>query len=211
MWWIYYLLNIKKYFLKKLKISSSILSVYIGFKKELKELGNKHYSTIIFDDKIKNLKDIYSKNNTDKFIFVDYSQINSDLAPKGKSFGVIATTDYIENWENLDKDEYKSKKEEIAKILIKKLEEKIPNISNEIEYLEVGTPKTIKRYTLNPQGTAYGYAQIPEQSGIKRLANKSPIKNLYFASAWVNPGGGFTGAILSGWFCANEILRKSKL
>jgi len=39
------------------------------------------------------------------------------------------------------------------------------------------------------------------------LPNKSPVKNLYFASAWTNPGGGFTGAILSGWFCANELNR----
>ncbi|PID31066.1 MAG: hypothetical protein CR982_00425 [Candidatus Cloacimonadota bacterium] len=192
---------------EKLKISSSILSVYIGFKKEVKDLGNNHYSTFIFDDKIKQLADVYSKNSIDKFVFLDYSQIDSGLAPKGKSLGVICTPDYIENWEDLDKKEYKSKKEEVGKILIQKLEEKIPNITNEIEYLEVATPKTIKRYTLNTEGTAYGYAQIPNQSGIGRLPNKSPVKNLYFASAWVNPGGGFTGAILSGWFCANEVLR----
>ncbi len=196
--------------IKKLKISSSILTVYIGFKREVKKLGNKHYSTFIFDDKIKQLKDIYSKNSTNKFVFLDYSQIDSGLASKGKSLGVICMTDYIINWEKLDTKEYKSKKEEVAKILIEKLEEKIPNISNEIEYLEVATPKTIKRYTLNPQGTAYGYAQIPKQSGIHRLPNKSFIKNLYFASAWVNPGGGFTGAILSGWFCAKEVLRRTK-
>ncbi len=192
----------------KLKISASILSVYIGFKREIKDLGHKYYSTFIFDDSIQQLADIYSKNNIDKFIFLDYSQIDSGLAPKGKSFGVIATTDYITNWEKLNKREYKTKKEEVAKNLVRKLEQLLPNISDEIEYMEVATPKTIQRYTLNPQGTAYGYAQIPKQSGRYRLPNKSPIQNLYFASAWVNPGGGFTGAILSGWFCANEILRK---
>ncbi len=99
------------------------------------------------------------------------------------------------------------RKEKIAKELLTRLEQVIPNISNEIEYMEVATPKTIQKYTLNPEGTAYGYAQIPQQSGMHRLSNKSSIKNLYFASAWVNPGGGFTGAILSGWFCANEILQ----
>ncbi len=192
--------------IEKLKISSSILSVYIGFKREINELGNKHYSTFIFDTSIKQLTDIYSKDNMGKFVFLDYSQIDSGLAPKGKSVGVIATPDYITNWENLSKQEYKDRKEEVAKTLIQQLEQVIPNIGNEIEYLEVATPKTIQRYTLNPHGTAYGYAQIPQQSGRYRLANKSPIKNLYFASAWANPGGGFTGAIMSGWFCANEIL-----
>ncbi len=197
--------------LEKLKISSSILSVYIGFKKEIKDLGNRNYSTFIFDESLKNIKEVSSQNHSNNvkkriFTFLDYSQIDSGLASRGKSLGVISMTDYISNWENLNKQEYKSKKEEIAKILINRLEQIIPNISNEIEYLEVATPKTIQRYTLNPQGTAYGYAQTPQQSGMYRLANKSPIKNLYFASAWVNPGGGFTGAILSGWYCANEIL-----
>ncbi len=192
----------------KLKISSSILSVYLGFKREIKSLGHQHYSTFIFDDTIKRLSDVYAKNPTKKFTFVDYSQLDSGLAPKGKSLAVISTTDYISNWENLDREAYKAKKEAVAEELIRKLEQVIPGISKEIEYLEVATPKTIQRYTLNPKGTAYGYAQIPQQSAINRMPNKSPLKNLYFASAWVNPGGGFTGAILSGWFCANDILRK---
>ncbi len=175
---------------EKLKISTSILSVYMGFKKEVKALGNKHYSTFIFDDRIKQLTDVYSKSRIGQFVFSDYSQIDSGLAPKGKSFGVICTPDYISNWDNLDQEEYKAKKEKVAKTLIQRLEKEIPHISDAIEYLEVATPK------------------IPQQSGRYRLPNKSPIKNLYFASAWVNPGGGFTGAILSGWFCSNEILRK---
>ncbi len=198
--------------IKELKISSSIFSIYIGFKKEIKELGNKHYSTFVFDKDIKTIKDVFKQNQSDDFdkktfAFLDYSQIDSGLTEKGKSLGVIAITDYISNWENLDKKEYKSKKQEVIQELISKLEEIIPNIREEIEYIEASTPKTIKRYTLNPKGTAYGYAQIPKQSGMYRLPNKSPIKNLYLASAWVNPGGGFTGAILSGWYCANEILK----
>ena len=37
------------------------------------------------------------------------------------------------------------------------------------------------------------------------MANKSLVKNLYFASAWAAPGGGFTGAVIGGWFCAHEV------
>ena len=82
----------------------------------------------------------------------------------------------------------------------------IPGIKNEIEYYEVGTPTTIRRYTLNPEGTAYGYAQIPSQAGRRRVKIQSPIPNLYFASAWTEPGHGFTGAILSGKYCAEDII-----
>ncbi|NTW52995.1 MAG: NAD(P)/FAD-dependent oxidoreductase, partial [Chlorobiaceae bacterium] len=83
-------------------------------------------------------------------------------------------------------------------------------IGQEVEYVEVGTAKTIQRFTLNPGGVIYGYAQTPEQSGMSRLLNRSKVPNLYFASAWSNPGGGFTGAILSGWFCAREVLSLKK-
>jgi phytoene dehydrogenase-like protein len=137
---------------------------------------------------------------------VDYSQIDSQLAPQGKGLGVICTSDYLSDWENLSKEEYKTKKEEMARILTERLNKVIPGIKDEIEYCEVATPKTIKRYTLNPGGTVYGFAQIPKQAGRKRIQQKSPVENLYFASAWTFPAGGFTGAILSGYRCAEEIL-----
>ncbi len=196
----------------KLEKTCSLLSIYIGFKKEVKELGNKNYSTFVFDKSVKSQKDMIANHhgNFDKrnFVFVDYSQVDSGLTPKGKSFGVICTVDYLSDWENLSKEEYKQKKEKVAQIFFKRLEKEIPGIFNEIDYYEVGTSKTIKRYTLNPEGAVYGFAQTPEQAGMFRMQNKSSVKNLYFASAWAMPGGGFTGAILSGSFCANEILRK---
>lgn len=195
--------------IKKLKIACSLISIYIGFKKEVKELNNKHYSTFVIDKSVTNLSDIMKNFRDDfssrNFVFVDYSQIDSSLAPKGKSFGAVCTIDYLSNWSKLSKEEYKKKKEEVSQLYFNKLEKLIPGITAQIEYYEVGTPKTIQRYTLNPDGTAYGFAQTPNQSGVFRLPNKSPIKNLYFASAWTNPGGGFTGAILSGSFCAREV------
>lgn len=198
---------------EKLEIACSLISIYIGFKREIKEL-NKHYSTFIVDDSVKNLKDMHKNAKADfdkrSFVFVDYSQIDSDLAPKGKTVGTICTYDYLSDWENLDSEQYQHKKQQVAETIFKRLEKTIPGITQEIECYEVGTPKTINRYTLNPRGSVYGFAQTPKQAGIFRIANKSPIKNLYFASAWTNPGGGFTGAIWSGWICANEVLKNSR-
>ncbi len=204
-------INIFNRDISKYKVSSSISTVYLGFKKPVKDLGNPCYSTFLYDEKIKTLKDIQainkSKNFDDKIItFVDYSQIDSGLAPAGKSVGSIALVDYMSNWKDLNRDEYKRQKEKIANILVNRLEKIVPNIREQIEYVEVATPKTNEKYTLNPEGTPYGYAQISSQSGNNRLPNKSSIKDLYFASAWVNPGGGFSGAIISGWFCADNII-----
>lgn len=195
-----------------LETACSLLSIYICFKSEIKNLGSRHYSTFVMDESIKNPNDMLKNYKNDfltrGFVFVDYSQIDSALAPQGKSFGVICTVDYLSNWDKLSEEDYKNKKENVAQLFFKKLDKLIPGIKEQIEYYEVGTPRTIQRYTLNPGGTAYGFAQTIKQAGIFRLPNKSPISNLYFASAWTNPGGGFTGAILSGWFCANEIESK---
>ncbi len=195
------------------KPSCCVLNLYLGFKREVSALGNRAYVTFVYNEQERTLKDIVATLHGDftqrGFTFVDYSQIDSGLSPKGKSFGSLCTIDYLSDWEGLDEEAYRAKKELVAQTFIKKLEKLIPGISEEIEYYELGTAKTVQRYTLNPGGSIYGYAQLPEQSGIlHRPSNSSPVKNLYFASAWANPGGGFTGAILSGWFCAREILRK---
>jgi phytoene dehydrogenase-like protein len=188
---------------------ASLLTIYLGFNKPLKELGYKYYSTFIYDSTIKSQKDIHKNNMDDfalrSFTFADYSQLDSGLATAGKSVGAICCIDYLKDWERLDRKEYISKKEQVASAFIKKLEKLIPGIGNIIEYYEVGTPSTLKRYTLNPGGAVYGFAQTPS----KRVIDTSKLPdNLHFASAWGKTGGGFSGVIYSGYLCAISILRK---
>ncbi|MFH0790819.1 MAG: NAD(P)/FAD-dependent oxidoreductase [Candidatus Omnitrophota bacterium] len=197
---------------KNLEIACSITTLYLGFKRPVKELGNKYFSTFVQDESLSRISDLGRDKTKDYantgFVFVDYSQIDSRLAPRDKSVGVICVSDYLQNWESLSQRDYRRKKEEVAKILIERLEKTIPGIKNAVEYYELATPLTIKRWTLNPEGTAYGFAQIPSQAGLNRIAIKSPVKQLYFSSAWTRPGGGFSGAILSGYWCAKKILGK---
>ena len=198
-----------------MKTACSILTVYLGLNQPPSKFGSKHYSTFVIGDHIHNLsdmaEDLKSHDYTRKsFAFVDYSQIGADLTPEGKYFMVIATTDYIENWEGLSRTEYREKKKEISEILVRRLEKELPGIAEAIEYVEMATPKTIQRYTLNPGGTVYGYAQTVEQSGRNRIRAKSPVEGLYFASAWAFPGGGFSGAIISGYLCALKVEKSEK-
>jgi len=198
--------------IKKQQTGASLLTIYFGFKNSLKNIGNNHYSTFIFDDSVKTQSDILKNNKGDflnrSFTFIDYGQIDSGLAPDGKSVGALCCIDYLTDWEKLSVDEYDSKKELVAKIFITRLEKLIPGISKEIEYYEVGTSATIKRYTLNPNGAVYGFAQTPS----KPVIDSSKISdNLHFASAWGKTGGGFSGAIYSGFLCAYGILRKKKI
>lgn len=189
----------------------SLLNIYLGFKSDLEAYGVKHYSNSIKGDDVKTLKDIYPNNTGDwskrSFVFVDYNKIDSQLAPAGKSVGVICCADYLKDWDGLSKEDYKVKKEEVAQILLGRLEKQFPGIRESIEYYEVATSKTIKRFTSNTAGSVYGFKQSKEQSGTKRLRNNFLIPNLYFASAWAFPGGGFEGSIMAGFLAALQMNR----
>ena len=197
-------LNYKDY-----ETGASLLTMYFGFKKPLKELGNKYYSTFVYDESVKTQAHIKTNNHsnydTRSFTFVDYSQVNSELTTKDKSVGVICCIDYFSDWDKLSTEAYKKKKEEVAKTFINRLNKLIPGAKEQIEYYEIGTSKTVERYTLSPQGAVYGFAQTPKRVRLKKIES---INNLHFASAWTKIGGGFSGAIFSGYLCAFDILRK---
>ena len=197
--------------LEQQQTGASLLTVYLGFSKPVRELGYSYYSTFVYDNSVKTQRDILKNNRSDfasrSYTFVDYSQVDSQLAPSGKSVGAICCIDYLEDWENLDRSAYNSKKEQVALTFIERLEKLIPGIGNIIEFYEVGTPYTLKRYTLNPGGAVYGFAQNPLRKPID--TSKLP-GNIHFASAWGKTGGGFSGAIYSGYLCAINILQKNR-
>ncbi|MCX6333728.1 MAG: NAD(P)/FAD-dependent oxidoreductase [Bacteroidia bacterium] len=191
------------------KPGASLLTVYFGFRDYLKNIGHKHYCIFVYDESVKSQADILKNNRGDfnnrNFTFVDYGQFDSELAPEGKSTGALCCTDYLSDWENISEKEYKSKKEEVARIFLGRLEKIIPGISAATEYIEVGTPLTVKRYTLNPGGAVYGFEQRPFKPAIDI---GKIFDNLHIASAWGKTGGGFSGAIYGGYMCAINIMRK---
>ena len=56
----------------------------------------------------------------------------------------------------------------------------------------------MSRYTGNTEGAIYGFEQSMENAYMTRIGNETPIKGLYLASAWGNPGGGYAGVLRSG-------------
>ncbi len=193
-----------------LESGASLLTVYFGFNKPLSEI-NKYYSTFIYSQSVKNQEDIKVNNVSDfserSFTFVDYSHVDSDLAPDGKSVGAVCCIDYTDQWDELTEEEYKDRKENAARAFIDRLEGLIPGFRDALEYYEVATASSVRRYTLNPKGAVYGFAQTPERV---QTDIKSPLENLHFASAWTKTGGGFSGAIFSGYLCVMDIIRKSR-
>ncbi|MEN8202098.1 MAG: hypothetical protein ABFS28_05830, partial [Bacteroidota bacterium] len=192
------------------KIGASLLTVYYGFNKPLKNLGNTHYSTFVYDPSVRSQKDILQNNHSDfstrSFTFVDYSQIDSDLAPEGKSVGAVCSIDYPSDWEGLSREEYNRMKSDVIDTFNERLEKLIPGFMDAIEYAEAGTSLTVRRFTMNPEGAVYGFAQNPDKP--TNYLTALP-ENIHLASAWGKLGGGFSGSILNGYMTASDLLRKS--
>jgi prolycopene isomerase len=65
----------------------------------------------------------------------------------------------------------------------------------------------MEHYTLNPGGSIFGWDNTLDQSLLKRLPQKTPIKNLYLSGAWTFPGGGQSAVLISGEMVGREILK----
>ncbi len=198
---------------EKLKLSESITTVYLGFSKNLKEVyGKQSYSSFLFDDLSSDKEiDIMMKRDVEDrgFVFADYSQLDSGLTSDDKSFAEVCIMDELCNWESLDNEAYKNKKEKIIEKVLDKLEIHYPNIKEIVELAEVGTPKTMQRYLRTPNGTAYGYKPSPEQFFRIPKLKSDKVYNLYFAGQFVL-GGGFSAAIISGNMCYEKIVEDTK-
>ncbi|TKX31758.1 phytoene desaturase family protein [Campylobacter estrildidarum] len=203
-------LDIKE--IKNKNRACSLISAYLIYDRNISEIyPNMDYANFILDKEFFNS----SNSNTLDFeiskrtlAFVNYSKIDNGLSQKNDRFlGVVAISSHFKEWD-LDKEKYKAKKEEILQSIISKLDEYFPNLSSYMIHSELATPKSILRYTRAKEGAAYGFSQDNEGRSYRLNYVSKSVKNLFFASAFTFPGGGFTGTILGGYYTANKILRK---
>lgn len=94
--------------------------------------------------------------------------------------------------------EYLALKEELGGELVRRAERLLPGLSERVETMKVGTPITMERYTWNAGGAAYGWANLPPQSGAYRPGPETTFEGLFMAGGWTFPGGTVAGAIESG-------------
>ncbi|WP_267643955.1 phytoene desaturase family protein [Haloarchaeobius amylolyticus] len=190
----------------------SITTLYLGFDRPPGNLGTDHYTTVLTNPGVEDLGDAIRGRQgsfgTRSLNFVDYSQLEADLGPSGAAVGALSTLDYESEWTGLTDTEYREKKARVTDVLLRRLGDAYPRLPDAVSHAELATPQTIRRFTLNPGGTAYGFAQTPEQSMLSRRI-EAPVPNLGFASAWTFPGGGFTGAIMAGSRAAHQRLDRT--
>lgn len=105
-------------------------------------------------------------------------------------------------WNKLDPEQYLKEKEKVYQTSLKFIKKQLPEFNAKVTFKDVFTPKTIKKYTNNLNGTIYG-------SPDKLKNGKTKIPGLYLSGT--DQGHlGIVGAMLSGIFMSNEhILSRS--
>jgi all-trans-retinol 13,14-reductase len=208
---------VKKKYTKKIRRQENALSavqLYLGLDCPPKALGLKEHSfTAFFSyDHDENLRFIMD-GAYDKTFFsaAAYSSFDDSLAPPGKGVLHLFSLDSMKNWEDLSPAEYENKKEQVTACFLKKAEKYIPGLSEHIIVKELGTPRTMHRYTGHKEGSIYGPSQNIYQSGLNRLQAETPISGLFLVGSSIYPGGGYPSVINSGYRTSRRILKKRPL
>ncbi|KZV48988.1 prolycopene isomerase, chloroplastic-like [Dorcoceras hygrometricum] len=178
----------------------SFLSIHMGVKADVLPPNTDCHHFVLEDD-WKNLEEPYGS------IFLSIPTIlDSSLAPEGNHILHIFTTSSIEDWEGLSRKDYETKKELVSEKIISRLEKKLfPGLKSSIVFMEVGTPKTHRRYLARDSGT-YGPMPSGTPKGLLAMPfNTTAVKGLYCVGDSCFPGQGVIAVAFSGVMCAHRV------
>jgi phytoene dehydrogenase-like protein len=144
-----------------------------------------------------------------------YDNVLDDYSPPGKNTVNILALHGYDYWKTYEvdyiannKDAYRKEKNRIANQLIDQVEQTLlPGLREAIEVKATATPLTNLRYTSNYRGAMYGWDQTLDNAMPYRMPQVTPVKNLFLASAWTQPGGGYGGVLHAGLRCFREIMK----
>ncbi|MDD5561773.1 MAG: phytoene desaturase family protein [Candidatus Omnitrophica bacterium] len=191
------------------KYSCSTYLIYLGIKNKLKNLA--HHNLFFSRDLNKNLEQIFNEKiiPEDPSFYVHVPTVtDTSLAPAGKEILYLLIP--VPNLMNA-KDALLRHQERIRRLVFDKINSLCGcNLDQLIEVEDCFYPEDfIGRYNIKYAAT-FGLAHNLTQSAFFRPANfDSKIKNLYYAGASTQPGGGLPVVIAGSRIVADLIKRKS--
>ena len=180
------------------KPSPSFVSIHLGVEKNIISNNfNCHHIIVDKWDELESEKGV---------VFVSIpTLLDASLAPKGKHIVHAFTPSSMNEWEGLSRKEYLQKKEKYFSFLIQKISKILPNIEQNIDHKEIGTPRTHEKFLGRYKGS---YGPIPSHKLLGLLPmpfNTTKIKNLYCVGDSCFPGQGLNAVAFSGYACAHKI------
>lgn len=134
------------------------------------------------------------------------SHLDPSICPPNTHVFHAFTPDWVDAWTGMDPGAYEAKKKEVADGIIARLEKYFPGLSSSILHMEVGTPRTHRRFLNRVDGS---YGPIPSRRPLGMLGmpfNSTSIKGLYCVGDSTFPGQGVNAVVFSGFGCAHRVL-----
>jgi prolycopene isomerase len=178
--------------------SPSFLSLHLGVTADLLPAGTECHHILLEDwDRIED------EQGT---IFVSIpTLLDPSLAPEGHHIIHTFTPSWMQHWQGLSPRNYQAKKEVDAHQLVQRLEAIFPGLEAAIDYQEVGTPRTHRRFLGRQNGT---YGPIPRQKLLGLLGmpfNRTAVPGLYCVGDSTFPGQGLNAVAFSGFACGHRV------
>jgi len=102
--------------------------------------------------------------------------------------------------------DWNAHKAAVETFIMDRLRQILPGIDDHIVVRLGASAFTSYRFTGNYQGAMLGWEMSPDQLGDGRLPFYTPVRNLYLAGHWTQPGGGITPVIVSAQRVSRTIL-----
>jgi prolycopene isomerase len=158
------------------------------------------------------LEDWADMEKSEGTIFVSIpTLLDPSLAPSNHHIVHTFSPSWMQEWEGLSASEYEQRKEKAASQLIARLESIFPGLEANLDYQEVGTPRTHRRFLGRYDGT---YGPIPSRKLMGLLGmpfNRTAIPDLYCVGDSTFPGQGLNAVAFSGFACAHLVATTLKL
>ncbi|WP_072620784.1 carotenoid isomerase [Spirulina major] len=178
--------------------SPSFLSVHLGVKAAALPPGTECHHIL--------LEDWAQMEDPEGTIFVSIpTLLDPSLAPPDRHIIHTFTPSWIDAWQNLSQSDYEAKKTAAAQRLITRLEAIFPGLGDQVDYLEIGTARTHRRFLGREDGT---YGPIPRRKlpGLLTMPfNRTAIPGLYCVGDSTFPGQGLNAVAFSGFACAHRV------
>jgi prolycopene isomerase len=178
--------------------SPSFLSLHLGVKAAALPPGTECHHIL--------LEDWNRMEAATGTIFVSIpTLLDPSLAPADHHIIHAFTPSWIEDWQGRSSTDYQSHKEEVADQIITRLERIFPNLSHHLDYQEIGTPRTHRRFLGREDGT-YGPIPTRKLAGLLGMPfNRTAISHLYCVGDSTFPGQGLNAVAFSGFACAHRV------
>jgi all-trans-retinol 13,14-reductase len=209
--------------LKNLEPSAAHMGLYIGIKDTQKNLNLPACNYWVFPNEYNHERGRGNYKTFTDTIPVAYISFPSAKDPEWdlKHPGISAVEiiillpwEWFNKWQDIERrkttEDYQQMKQAVADQLFEILYHVEPQLRGKVDYYEVSTPLSTRKYTNHPHGEIYGVSHTPKRFRQEFLKPWTPVKNLFLTGQDVMVAS-IAGGLMGGLLCASAILKKDML